>query len=167
MSVLPRVRRPSFGDTPTAPIPLYLPVTFLVLGLVFFVALTILMIGARSPYTHGNLAAGYDARYDRTEQILVGGSTDFAGLGPSVADPRDAPAVRGASLYVSAGCGTCHGLAGRGGVVGPEIAGARLEALIQRSRAGLGGMPKFSSEALTDAQLADIAAYLASVVTPK
>lgn len=166
MSTRRAIRRPSFGDV-TAPTAFYLPVTFLVMGLVVFAALTILMIGARSPYTHANLATGYDARYDRTVQILVGGSTDFAGVSPSGARAGDPASVRGASLYVTAGCVTCHGLEGRGGVVGPDISAVPLAGLVQRSRLGQGGMPQFSADTLSDAQLADIAAYLASLGTPK
>lgn len=160
------LRRPSFGDV-TRPIPLYLPVSFLVLSLVVFGALVILMIGARSPYTHANLSAGYDAGYTRTDQILIGGSEAFRGVSPSTANAGDAPAIRGASLYVTAGCVTCHGLAGLGGPVGPAIAGARREAVVQRARLGPDGMPRFDPDALTDEQLADIAAYLATLEPPK
>lgn len=163
MSVRARVRRPSFGDTPTAPIPLYLPVSFLVLGLVIFVALTILMIGARSPYTHGNLAAGYDARYQRTQQIVIGGDTGFSGVSRS-STVSDDPTVRGEALYVSEGCATCHALQGRGGPVAPPVAGTKLTTLQQRVRQGPAGMPSFTTDGLTDAQLADIEAYLQSVV---
>jgi cytochrome c553 len=164
MSVRARPRRPSFADTPTAPIPLYLPVSFLVLGLVVFVALTILMIGARSPYTHGNLAAGYDSRYERTQQILIGGDTSFSGLNTSGAVSGDTAIARGEALYVSEGCATCHALQGRGGPVAPPIAGTKLATLQQRVRQGPAGMPSFTADGLTDTQLVDIEAYLRSVV---
>ncbi len=160
------VRRPTFGDV-SAPTALYLPVSFLVLGLVIFAALTILMIGARSPYTHANLSTGYDPRYGRTDQILVGTPTGFGGVSPSTANPADPPEVRGASLYVTAGCVTCHGLEGRGAPVGPAIAGTQLKTLSQKVRQGPSGMPKFSTDTLTDAQVADIAAYLATLVKPQ
>lgn len=131
------------------------------------VALTLLAIGARSPYTHSNLSAGYDPSYDRTAQIVIGGSSEFQGVSPTTANAADGPTTRGAALYTTAGCVTCHGLAGHGAVVGPAIAGTKLETLIQRVRQGPGGMPKFSIGALTDQQIADIAAYLASQVTAK
>ncbi len=159
-------RRPSFGDV-TAPTALYLPVTFLVLGIVVFAALVILTIGARSPYTHANLSTGYDPRYGRTDQILVGPAEQFRGVSPSTADPADPPAARGASLYVTAGCVTCHGLEGRGAPVGPAIAGTELKTLLGKLRQGPSGMPKFSSDAVTDAQAADIAAYLQTLVKPQ
>jgi len=140
------VRRPSFGDV-TPPISLYLPVSFVVLGLVTFVALVILMIGARSPYTHANLNLGYDPRYERTEQILVGAPADFAGLSP---DRRLAGA---------------DALEGRGGVVGTAIAGADEGTVAKRVRQGSVGMPRFSTTGLTDAEIADITAYLRSLGT--
>ncbi len=158
------IRRPSFGDV-TAPLPLYLPVSFVVLGLATFSALVILMIGARSPYTHANLATGYDPRYERTEQILVGTQADFAGLSPdSKLDGADALA-RGASLYVTQGCASCHALEGRGGVVGTAIADADEETIAKRVRQGPVGMPRFSTTGLTDAEIADITAYLRSLGT--
>lgn len=158
----PRGRRPSFGDV-TAPIHLYLPVSFVVLGLVTFLALVILMIGARSPYTHANLAAGYDPRYDRTSQILVGAEADLAGHGTNVAPAGADARARGASLYVTQGCAGCHALEGRGGIVGPKIAGVDPELLAERVRQGPVGMPRFSTVSLTAEEVADIVAYLRSL----
>ncbi len=164
MSKKREVRRPSSGAA-TAPIPLYLPVSFVVLGLVTIVALVILMIGARSPYTHANLAEGFDPRYERTSQILVGAEADLAVHGskamPAGADAR----ARGAMLYVTQGCAGCHALEGRGGIVGPKIAGVDNETVAERVRQGPVGMPRFSPAGLTDAQVADIAAFLTSLAT--
>ena len=158
------VRRPSFSDV-TAPIRLSLPVSFVVLGLVTFAALVILMIGARSPYTHANLATGYDPRYGRTEQILVGAPADLAGLSPDARLKSADTLVRGASLYVTQGCASCHALEGRGGIVGPRIAGVDEETIAKRVRVGPAGMPKFSTTGLTDAEISDIFAYLRSLGT--
>lgn len=155
------VRRQPLGDV-TAPISLYLPVSFVVLGLVTFAALVILMIGARSPYTHANLNTGYDPRYERTEQILVGTPTEFAGLSPDVQLASADPLARGAWLYVTQGCASCHALEGRGGLVGPRIAGTDKDTIGKRVRSGPVGMPKFSTAGLTDSEIADIAAYLGS-----
>lgn len=158
------VRRPSLGDI-TAPFPLYLPVSFVVLGLVTFAALVILMIGARSPYTHANLNLGYDPRYERTEQILVGAQADFAGLSPDAQLAGADTLARGASLYVTQGCASCHLLEGRGGVVGLRIIGVDEETVAKRVRQGAAGMPRFSTAGLTDAEISDIAAYLRSLGT--
>ena len=131
------------------------------------VALTILTIGARSPYTHSNLSGGSDPRYDRTDQIGIGGDTSFMGVSPQAAPTGADPAVRGAHLYVTEGCVTCHGLEGRGAPVGPPIVGQDNKTITQRVRQGSGGMPKFSPDGLTDQEIADITAYLKSMVTTK
>ena len=154
-------RRPSFGDV-TRPTPLYLPVTFLVLGLVVSAAIVILAIGARSPYTHGNLAPGYDPRYDRTEQVLVGGDTTYQGISP-VRDAGGSAVERGEQLFVAKGCVACHALDARGGIVGPPIAGTNAATVLKRVRTGPAGMPHYSIDTLSDAQVADIAAYLRSL----
>lgn len=158
------VQRPSFGDV-TAPIPLYLPVSFLVLGLVTFAALVILTIGARSPYTHANLGAGPDAGYERTRQVFVGDDAAFAGTSADAVIAWTDALTRGASLYVTAGCAACHALEGRGGVVGPKVAGTDLGTIADRVRRGPVGMPRFSVTELTDDEITDIAAYLRSVGT--
>jgi cytochrome c553 len=131
------------------------------------VALMILTIGARSPYTHANLSAGYDPRYDRTAQIGIGDDTSFMGVSPQAAPTAADPVARGAHLYVTEGCVTCHGLEGRGAPVGPAIVGQDIKTITQRLRQGPGGMPQFSPDGLTDQEIADITAYLASMVTTK
>ncbi len=128
-------------------------------------ALTLLAIVARSPYTHANLAAGPDIRYERTGQILVGDDPDFAGVSAD-ARPSGADALaRGASLYVTAGCAGCHALEGRGGVVGPKLAGIDADTVAARVRLGPVGMPRFSVAGLTAGEVSDIAAYLRSLGT--
>ena len=131
------------------------------------VALAILTIGARSPYTHANLTAGYDASYVRTDQIVIGEDAAFRGLNPQGVLTDAIATTRGARLYVTAGCVTCHGLEGRGGPVGPVIVGQNARTITQRVRQGPAGMPQFRPDGLTDEQIADITAYLASMVTAK
>ncbi len=133
--------------------------------LLVLVALGILTIGANSPYTHANLNVAFDERYDRTEQIVVGPAVEFRGLSPSVATGTD-PVARGETLYVTSGCFGCHALAGRGGAVAKAIAGADQKLLAQKIRQGTAGMPPFSTAGLTDAQLAEIGAYLRSLPIP-
>jgi mono/diheme cytochrome c family protein len=82
-------------------------------------------------------------------------------------------AERGKTSYMSAGCYTCHGTVGQGG------AGARLApkpraqagfmAYVRSGRRGwsvAGGMPAYPPGMLSDAALADIYAYLASIPAP-
>jgi mono/diheme cytochrome c family protein len=146
--------------------PFYRRLTSAVWAVLVCAALTILTIGARSPYTHSNLGAGYDPRYERTGQILVGPTVPFDGLNRARATGND-PEARGATLYVTEGCVTCHGLEGRGGAVGPEIFGIDQETITQRVREGPAGMPQFSASGLTEEEIADITAFLGSVVDPK
>lgn len=157
-------RRPWFGET-TAPTPLYLPLSFLVLGLVISGAIVILAIGARSPYTHANLVSGYDSGYDRTEQITVGPGEAYVGI--SAPGPRTADAVAdGERLFVTKGCAACHTAQARGGVVGPPVVGTDEATVLKKVRKGPGGMPRYSNETLSDDEAAAIAAYLRSLAAP-
>lgn len=129
---------------------------------VTFLSLTLLFIGAESPYTHSNLLPRYDAKYTRTDQIVVGPSVPYAGIGGDV--PAGDPVTVGERLFVTDGCVTCHGIGGRGGVVGPTIEHNDVQTLTQRIRTGPDGMPLFS-EAITADQISAISAYLRSVAS--
>jgi mono/diheme cytochrome c family protein len=136
-------------------------------SLAVFVAglsLTLLAIGAMSPYTHSNLVPGYDRAYTRTDQILVGAPVPFGGIGGTITAGDEV--TIGERLFVAEGCVTCHGIGGRGGVVGPAIEHNDAQTLRQRTRMGPEGMPRFS-DALTDDEIAAISAYLRSVAAPK
>ncbi len=79
------------------------------------------------------------------------------------ADPMSSdPAARGAAVYFAQGCQTCHGAVGdapanlrlgRGG--GPDAA--------RTIRQGRPGMPAYTQAQLTDRELADLQAYLATI----
>jgi ubiquinol-cytochrome c reductase cytochrome c subunit len=82
-------------------------------------------------------------------------------------------AQKGRVAFMSAGCYTCHGTVGQGG------AGARLApnplaleaftAYVRSGRRGwsvTGGMPGYRAAVLSDQDLADIRAYLASIPAP-
>ena len=84
--------------------------------------------------------------------------------------PPAGNAQNGKATFMKAGCYTCHGTVGQGG------AGARLApnplpatAFTNYVRKGgpnhsfLGGMPAYSSSIISDSDLADIRAYLASI----
>ncbi len=75
-------------------------------------------------------------------------------------------ATAGAAVF-SANCASCHGEGGKNGQVGPTLAGAGLKAgqvayMVRNPQAidKDSGMPKLP---LTDKQLADVAAYVASL----
>jgi mono/diheme cytochrome c family protein len=79
--------------------------------------------------------------------------------------PADADASTGATVFKTAGCGSCHALkaAGSTGVIGPDL--DRLQPGYEQVRAkvetGGGGMPAFSGD-LTAKQIRDVAAFVAS-----
>jgi mono/diheme cytochrome c family protein len=64
-------------------------------------------------------------------------------------------------------CSICHG-AGAKGFIGPRIAGINwtapgLQAIVRGGVGGYGSMPAFNADAVTDKNIADIAAYLVSL----
>jgi cytochrome c553 len=123
------------------------------------IALTLLAIVARSPYTHSNLNPVFDPRYNRTDQALVGAPIPMSGMMLGVRPATD-PVQHGKQLFVTEGCASCHGLDGRGGVIGPSIVGTKAEKLRVKTTVGPQGMPAYAPGALTDQDLAAIAAYL-------
>jgi len=126
---------------------------------VLMLALTLLTIVARSPYTHSNLNLGFDPRYTRTQQMVVGAPVPVTGH--PLAVPRASnPVELGKQLFVSNGCAGCHGLDGHGGIIGPSIVGTKTEKLRVKTNVGPKGMPPYAPGALTDQDLAAIAAYL-------
>lgn len=116
---------------------------------------------ARSPETHANVRP---EGFDRTQIGYVGEAIPFTGVGladPVLAPDAD-PTARGRLLFLGYGCATCHGLTGQGGVVGPAL---DLEELFLDDfgpllRSGPGGMPVFTDEILSDADLKAIYAFL-------
>ncbi len=129
---------------------------------VLSLASLLLIIGARSPFTQANLGTGPDASYTRTDQSVVGSPASYAEGGVMMALSAD-PVERGQQLFVEKGCASCHGIEGRNGVVGPPIVGTSVDKLRETVRKGPGGMFQFSPTALTEDDLAAIAAYLSKM----
>ncbi len=131
-----------------------------------FLALLLLVIGARGPYTHSNLTPWFGFDYNRTPLGAVGQIAPFRG---SAVDRSEAQSpnlvVRGEALFVGQGCASCHGIRGQGGAVGPTIAGTEAATLREKTQKGPSGMPSFSPKDLTDEDIAAIAAYLQSVTS--
>lgn len=81
------------------------------------------------------------------------------------ADPNDrtasddAPANSPEGAYQAAGCSSCHGQDGEGGV-GPALAGHTDAQVEKQVRDPVGDMPAFGSEKLSDQQLALIVTYI-------
>jgi ubiquinol-cytochrome c reductase cytochrome c subunit len=74
-------------------------------------------------------------------------------------------ADNGKKLYSNVGCYECHGRVGQGGSAGPRLAPrpVPLQALVAYVRHPSGAMPPYTSKVVTDPQLADIQAFLASI----
>ena len=128
---------------------------------VLVIALTLLTIVARSPYTHSNLNLDIDPRYTRTDQIVGGAPIPF-GAGRLTVPPASDQIQLGKQLFIADSCATCHGLDGSGGIVGPSILAATEKKLRTVTRVGPKGMPAYADGTLGDADLDAIAAYLNS-----
>ena len=89
----------------------------------------------------------------------------LAVLGASQAALAAGSAEKGKTAYVQHGCWQCHGFAGQGGITGPKLAPdpMPLEALSAFVRNTRGAMPPYPRAILSDADLADIHAYLQSL----
>ena len=95
-------------------------------------------------------------------QIFVG--TIAVGLYASVAAAADAR--RGEAVFMAVGCYHCHGTQAQGMNTGPRLAPnpMPLEALVNFVRnSDKTQMPAYSAKMVSDADLADIHAYLASI----
>ena len=77
-------------------------------------------------------------------------------------------AAKGKATFVRAGCCECHGHQGQGGVAGLKLAPDPLpyETLVAFVRSSSGPMPPYSTKILSDDDLSDIYAYLASIPKP-
>lgn len=76
-------------------------------------------------------------------------------------------ADNGKKLFFKNGCYECHGTVGQGGT-GPRLAprplaAAALTAYVRKPGAG---MPPYSAKVMSDAEVADIRAYLATIPEP-
>lgn len=126
-------------------------------------ATLLLSIGARSPYTHANLAMGFDWGYTRTEQALLGPPVPYRAGHGEMALPARLPAeARGKALLVVYGCASCHGLDGQGGTLGPPIVGLDAATVQARTEKGPSGMPSYGPAGLPKEALEAIVAYLTS-----
>ena len=74
-------------------------------------------------------------------------------------------AAKGQASYVHNGCWQCHGLVGQGGVAGPKLAPETkpLEYIVAFLRNTKGAMPPYPEQILSNAELADIHAYLLTI----
>ncbi|HEX9391548.1 MAG TPA: cytochrome c [Usitatibacteraceae bacterium] len=105
----------------------------------------------------------------RTGIFLLAVSTSMAFTASTqAAEPGNAPsAERGQALYQKNMCFTCHGTVGNGGerTSGPRLAPNvwPVEAMKVQLRSPRQDMPRYGEKFVSDADLADIHAYLSSI----
>lgn len=78
--------------------------------------------------------------------------------------------IEGQRLFLADGCYQCHGTTGAGGgIAGPRLAPnpLPLEGVKAKLRTASGRMPVYTVAVISDAQIADIVAYLQSVPSGK
>ena len=85
-------------------------------------------------------------------------------LAPGIA--LGASAENGKHVFMRAGCWQCHGTLGQGGAAGPKLAPDPLpfDALSSFVRTSNREMPAYREEVLSDAELADLYAFLQSIL---
>lgn len=84
----------------------------------------------------------------------------------ALADEQHGDPAAGKRLFLRDGCYQCHGTTGAGGgIAGPKLAPnpLPLEVITAKLRTASGRMPVYAPTVLTDAEIADIAAYLQSI----
>ena len=99
--------------------------------------------------------------------VIVGAAAILAGFTSRPAAAADA--AKGKVAYEKNGCWQCHGYVGQGGVHGKALAPKPMpyEAFNVFVRNTNGPMPPYPKQILSDADVADIHAYLSSIPAPK
>jgi mono/diheme cytochrome c family protein len=78
--------------------------------------------------------------------------------------------LKGQQTYLAVGCWQCHGSGGQGGdVAGPRLAanGLTYDLFLRQLRVPRSEMPPYESQVLSDADAADIYAYVRSIPASK
>jgi mono/diheme cytochrome c family protein len=77
-------------------------------------------------------------------------------------------AENGKRLFLSDGCYECHGRQAQGGAAGPRLGPGPLPlaAILKYVRQPSGQMPPYTAKVISDAELADVYAYLQSLPQP-
>lgn len=103
------------------------------------------------------------------KHLLTIGATALAAVAVATAAHAQGAAAgdaaRGKQIYMKDACYTCHGTAGEGGAAGPKIAhvGLTADAIKHQLREPQAQMPAYTAKILSDAEAADIAAYVQSL----
>ena len=83
--------------------------------------------------------------------------------------PASPSAANGKRLYMKHTCYFCHGTVGQGGLAGARVAvvARNLQGFTRYVRQPAGQMPAYTDKILSDAELADIHAYLRALPPAK
>lgn len=133
---------------------------YYMVGFVAFTALGMFYVILTRPAMHANLAPAEP--FDRVPTAFLGAEYDYLGLGSHTSDRPDD--LSGEALYVQTGCVSCHGIGGRGAVVGGELTAGMIEdreEVLEAIRRGPKGMPAYGEHGLSDAEVDRINDYLA------
>lgn len=97
----------------------------------------------------------------RIGSIAIAGMALLVAVGAAHGQSPD----NGKRVYMAVGCVQCHGTVGQGGPAGPKIAPDPMpyDALAQFVRTTARSMPPYREAVLSNADLADIYAYLRSI----
>jgi len=88
-------------------------------------------------------------------------------LVPGLLAAQEGNVENGKRLFVKDGCYECHGYAGQGGAGAPLVPRVMSAAnLIKYVRHPAGAMPPYTNKVVSDAELTDIRAFLASLPAP-
>ena len=88
-------------------------------------------------------------------------------LVPGLLAAQEGNVENGKRLFVKDGCYECHGYAGQGGAGVPLVPRVISAAnLIKYVRHPAGAMPPYTNKVVSDAELTDIRAFLASLPAP-
>ena len=90
-------------------------------------------------------------------------------LSSTFAQSPEGDAAKGKQLFLNDGCYQCHGREGQGGAAGARIAPGPvpLKVMIAYVRHPTGQMPPLTAKVVSDAELADIYAFLKTIPEPK
>lgn len=125
------------------------------------------MISGHGPQVPTRLAAPLVAIVVSAAVLIVAGGPAAAQGVPSKNPAGDA--AIGKKIYARDGCYECHGGGGQGSVLsGPRIAPDPIpfSAFVNYIRQPKGQMPPYTKKVMTEAELADIYAFLQSLPKP-
>jgi ubiquinol-cytochrome c reductase cytochrome c subunit len=100
--------------------------------------------------------------------IRFGLAAAVAGLLAGIAAAQSPSVDNGRKVYVNVGCWSCHGYLGQGAVTGPKLAPDPMpkETFAAFLRSSNRLMPPYPEEVLSDSDVEDMYAYLASLPQP-